>query len=265
MSYNFDRMSSKYDDTRALPAQVTDHICRWVLSRLPVDPTICEIGVGTGRIAIPFIQRGIRYTGFDISEQMLERARTKLGNDLQQASLLLADVTQILPLAPSSQDAAVAVHILHLVDAPRALNELRRVLKPDGVFIWGFQEQDEDSPAMEIRRHFFKATILIGAEPKRDFFVSEARQLLADWGTGVSRHAVATWSRSFTARAILESLAARIPSSTWHLTDEVLGQAIRQTEEWAKNRYGDLDRELVSEERFMVDWYTLPGELRRTE
>lgn len=265
MSYNFDRMSSKYDDTRALPAQVPDRICRWVLFRLPADPTICEIGVGTGRIAIPFIQKGIRYTGFDISEQMLERARLKLGQDLQQAKLLLSDITQSLLLDPCTQDAAVAVHILHLVDARKALTELRRVLKPHGVFVWGFQHQDEDSPAMEIRRHFFQATERVGAEPKRDFFVSEARTLLADWGTSVSRHVVATWSQSFTARAVLDSLAARTPSSTWHLTDDVVDRAIRQTKEWAKSRYGDLDRDLVSEERFVVDWYTLPGEMRRTE
>ncbi len=265
MAFNFDRMSSKYDDTRALPDNVADRICRWVLSRLPADPVICEIGVGTGRIAIPFIQKGIRYTGFDIAEQMLERARLKLGDELKRASLVLADITQRLPLESNSQDAVLAVHILHLVDATRALTELHRVLKPDGAFVWGFQFQDEDSPTTEIRQYFFEATEGAGGKPGRDFLVPAARHWLADWGTSVSRHVVATWSKSFTAQSVLDSLAARIPSSTWHLSDEVLHRAVSRTKDWAKTRYGSLDRSLDSEEQFVVDWYQLPGEMRRTE
>lgn len=42
--YNFDRVSGEYDQTRRFPPGVSE------------------------RIAIPFIEAGVRYTGFDISE-----------------------------------------------------------------------------------------------------------------------------------------------------------------------------------------------------
>jgi SAM-dependent methyltransferase len=40
-----------------------------------------ELGIGTGRIAIPLAERGIRVHGIDLSSEMVERLRQKPGGD----------------------------------------------------------------------------------------------------------------------------------------------------------------------------------------
>src|SRR5690349_8340353 len=40
-----------------------------------------ELGIGTGRIALPLSARGVRVAGVDLSEAMLARLRAKSGGD----------------------------------------------------------------------------------------------------------------------------------------------------------------------------------------
>ncbi len=257
MDYNFNRVAGKYDESRGLPEGVPEQICRWVLSRLPADPSVTEIGVGTARIALPFIEQNIRYTGLDISEQMLTLAREKLGGDLHRSQLLLADITEPLPLPDHSQDAVVAVHILHLVDPNRTLSQVRRILKENGALIWGYQFHDDLSPKKRIRSKFYEVAAALGHKAQRDFNVPEARRLLAEWGAQVSHHVVATWSQPHACEAVLDELRGRVISSTWAVEEHIFQEAMRQTEAWTRAEYGDPTRMHENEERFMVDWYQL--------
>lgn len=255
MDYNFNRVSDRYDQTRALPPGVPERICQWVLSRLPKDPAITEFGVGTGRIAIPFILKGISFTGLDISDQMLSQAREKLGGNQHRSRLLLSDITQPLPIADTSQDAILAVHILHLVDATAALHQARRILKPHGSLVWGYEHYADHSPKAAIRRYFHETTAALGHERRRQFHVPEARRLLAEWGAAASQHVVAVWPEQATARQMLEGMSSRTLSSSWELSEEVLQESIRRTAKWAAEQFGNLDRVLENEQSFVVDWY----------
>src|SRR6266852_7142851 len=49
------------------------------LADLSRDGGALEFGVGTGRIALPLAQRGIRVHGIDLSEAMVARLRAKPG------------------------------------------------------------------------------------------------------------------------------------------------------------------------------------------
>lgn len=255
MTYNFDRVSDRYDETRGLPPGVPEAICRWVLARLPADPAIAEIGVGTGRIAIPFIQEGVRYTGFDISEQMVALLRAKLGGDLGRAQIHMADVTKELPIAAGSQDAVMAVHILHLVDAPLALAQIRRILKPNGALLWGYEWHDDGAPRQLIRAKFRQTANDLGQAKWRSFTVPEGHRLLADWGAQSTRHTLATWTEPETPRSALEAIAKRTMSFTWEVDDAILQESLRRTEEWARAEFGDLDLVSHVEKRFVADWY----------
>jgi ubiquinone/menaquinone biosynthesis C-methylase UbiE len=257
MEYNFDRVSNQYDATRGMPGEVAERICRWVRSRLPADPAVTEVGAGTGRIGLPFIQQGVRYTGIDISEQMLGRFRAKLGGSLQRGQLLVADLHQEIPLPGQSQDAVLAVHILHLTDAGRAMPHIRQILKPHGALVWGYEHHDELSPRFHIRQHFRATAAALGFGQWRDFTVPAARRLLAEWGARESRHMVAVWPEQETCRQALDAMRERTLSFTWEMPDDVLAEAARRTEAWARAQYGDLDRVFALEKRFMVDWYQL--------
>ena len=50
-----------------------------LLAELAGDGAALELGVGTGRLALPLAERGVRVTGIDSSEAMVARLRTKPG------------------------------------------------------------------------------------------------------------------------------------------------------------------------------------------
>src|SRR5437868_2756129 len=77
---SFDRAADYYDATRGYPPAVQAQIGQALLDAAGATPEtrILELGVGTGRIALPIIRAGYRYTGIDIAPRMLDKLRTAL-------------------------------------------------------------------------------------------------------------------------------------------------------------------------------------------
>src|SRR5215469_2827867 len=129
---NFDRAASYYDATRALPDGVAEEVRDAVLRHVDATPDtrFLEVGVGTGRIAVPFVRAGYRYFGVDLSRSMLRTLRDKLAADRERREgprLALAD-SMDLPFRPATFDVVLMIHVLHLVDdRRRALAEARRI------------------------------------------------------------------------------------------------------------------------------------------
>ncbi len=126
----FDRIAPVYDAMNRTMTAGLDRRWRRITAEAVVQPgdDVLDACCGTGDLAIACARAGGRVTGLDFSERMLERARRKapelewLGGDL------LA-----LPFADASFDAAtVGFGVRNVDDLPRALAELRRVLRSDG-------------------------------------------------------------------------------------------------------------------------------------
>ena len=80
MSISFDRAVEYYDSTRGYPPEIAEAIGSALIGATDATPQtrFLEVGVGTGRIALPIIARGHDYTGVDISAAMMSRLRAKL-------------------------------------------------------------------------------------------------------------------------------------------------------------------------------------------
>jgi ubiquinone/menaquinone biosynthesis C-methylase UbiE len=110
---------------------------RWVFDGYDFgeDADVLEVGCGDGTIWRKNAERvpeGWRLTLTDLSAGMVEAARAILGDRAQYG------VTSVdeLPFADESFDGAIANHMLfHLEDRTRALSEIRRVLRPGGLFV----------------------------------------------------------------------------------------------------------------------------------
>jgi ubiquinone/menaquinone biosynthesis C-methylase UbiE len=118
---SFDQISRVYDETRdPLEPAAVDRIAQSL--RKAGVRSILEIGVGTGRVARPLLDRGFEVTGADLSRGMLAHARSKGIGRLVRAS------GYRLPFEPRAFDATLMVHVLHMLERPAALlREARRV------------------------------------------------------------------------------------------------------------------------------------------
>ena len=94
---------------------------------------LLELGAGAGR-------NTPRYLGFDrivlldYSRTQLEQAQQRLGKS-EQYIYVAADVYR-LPFVAGLFDAATMIRVLHhMADAPKALEQVRQVLRPNGIFI----------------------------------------------------------------------------------------------------------------------------------
>jgi SAM-dependent methyltransferase len=77
-----ERVAARYDESSADmfdPAVVEPAVA--FLAELARSGGALELGVGTGRIALPLAQRGVRVHGIDLSEAMVARLRAKPGGD----------------------------------------------------------------------------------------------------------------------------------------------------------------------------------------
>jgi SAM-dependent methyltransferase len=75
-------VAAEYDESAAdmFEPAVVDPVVDF-LADLTGDGAALELGIGTGRIALPLAQRGIRVQGIDLSEAMVARLREKPGGD----------------------------------------------------------------------------------------------------------------------------------------------------------------------------------------
>lgn len=102
-----------------------------VLDRMGLagDELVLDAGCGTGRDAAALLERwpGVRVVGIDGSQQMLDQARERLG---EQATLVHADLTEPLPLA-EPVDAVMSVAAFHWIrDHAGLFAHLRAVMRP---------------------------------------------------------------------------------------------------------------------------------------
>jgi SAM-dependent methyltransferase len=153
LSVSFDRAAGYYDQTRSLPDELMDVLVARIVAELPPDGRCLEIGVGTGRIALPLMRRGVDVTGVDISMEMLRRLREKSRSGA--VKIAIADATR-LPFADGNFAGAVAAHVLHLIPGWRmALDELQRVLRPGGVLLASRAGGTRSEWQRAVRRHFY--------------------------------------------------------------------------------------------------------------
>lgn len=91
--------------------------------------TLLDAGCGGGRAMALVAEAGYQVTGVDISLGALGKARTRS----RQANVVAGAVDSTLPFADRSFDAALSCEVIeHLLDVPRFLSELNRVLRPGG-------------------------------------------------------------------------------------------------------------------------------------
>jgi phosphatidylethanolamine/phosphatidyl-N-methylethanolamine N-methyltransferase len=97
---------------------------------------IIEVGVGTG-ISLPQYSRQSRIVAVDLSDAMLDKARTRVREQqLSNVELVAVGDAEALQFADNSFDVVVAQYVITACPHPeRALDEFVRVCRPGGEII----------------------------------------------------------------------------------------------------------------------------------
>jgi ubiquinone/menaquinone biosynthesis C-methylase UbiE len=150
-----DRFADVYDDWYDDPG-ATDATVAALVEGLPAGAAILELGVGTGRLALPLAEAGLVVTGLDASTAMLDRLAAKPGGDA--VSTVVGDMAGPLPDGPFDLVVVARNTFFNLTTeaAQRAcLTEVTRVLAPTGrLVVEAFVPTDDDGPtsSVEVRR-----------------------------------------------------------------------------------------------------------------
>jgi ubiquinone/menaquinone biosynthesis C-methylase UbiE len=141
---SYDRVADEYvkrlfDELqhKQLDRQLLD---RFAASVRDVGPA-CDMGCGPGQVARYLHERGVQVCGVDLSPTMIQRARSLTpAVEFVQGDMLALQT-------PDGAWAGIAAFysLIHIprADIPRALGELRRVLRSGGLLLLAFHIGDE--------------------------------------------------------------------------------------------------------------------------
>ena len=132
-SQNFwDKNAGRYDRFMRKEAAAYEQMYE-LLRPVVRQKTVLDLATGTGVIAKHIVRYADHIEATDASQEMIEQA--KQGVKSTKLYFSVQDMFH-LPYADQSFDVVIVVNALHIVPEPeKALSEIRRVLKDDGVLV----------------------------------------------------------------------------------------------------------------------------------
>jgi ubiquinone/menaquinone biosynthesis C-methylase UbiE len=246
---SFDRAADYYDATRGLSVEARNALTDVLAAELSGRGVALEIGVGTGRIALPLHERGFDLIGTDISSAMLRRLIAN-ARGTHPIPLMLADATR-LPLAALSFDAAIASHVLHLIPQWRlAVDEAMRVLRPEGELLVDFgggTAAPWSAQSKRLLRHHGVVEIRPG--------VSVPDEVAGYLGGRASLRRLpgVTMAVRRSLRQDLEEWENQIHAWTWRYSAQQMREASAAVRAWASDHAANLDEEVELERS--IQWW----------
>ncbi|MAU09222.1 MAG: hypothetical protein CL607_05325 [Anaerolineaceae bacterium] len=221
-SVNFDRAADFYDATRAFPDSVAERVGPFLAeaTQLSGDESVLEVGIGTGRIALPLAPFVSSIYGADISLKMLQRLVEKRGDE--EVFPAIGDA-HTLPYAENSFDVVLVTHVFHLVEDPVAvLAEIGRVLKPDGFLLHTFGSYANSKEMLPIVNAWRDNSV----PTPRPVKWSNIDDFFPENGWQVVRSDELKYEYHTSPAEFLERVEKRQWSSTWHVSDAELARGV---------------------------------------
>jgi SAM-dependent methyltransferase len=236
-SVSFDQAADYYDRTRGVADSVMARVIPLLVAELPPGEPCLEIGIGTGRIAVPLAGEGVRIAGVDISSEMLRKLIAKRRGPWPQVAI--ADATR-LPFGEATFGSAIASHVLHLIPGwKEAVSEVLRVVRPGGVLLVSRGGRDRPAWVESITRYFFRQA---GDPPwppgaaSIDVVDAHMREL----GIGAKPLPDLGIETEVSVEEVIANLERGYWAACWSIAPEVRAAAAAATREWATREFGDI-------------------------
>jgi ubiquinone/menaquinone biosynthesis C-methylase UbiE len=260
---SFDPIAPVYDATRVFDKIQFNHALDYIVQRFPPQKflKLFEPGIGTGRIAIPFAERGYKVTGADISGEMLKVLKKKLSaiKPPLPVNFIKQDITS-LPFPDASFNIAVAVHVFHLIpEWQKAIDEVFRILTAEAPLILLFT-----GSGMEYRpvNEKYEALCAEHGHPVRRIGTQKKNDL-PDYVTGLGRRVETindrwTWRQSVSIGKFVADYRKRNYSSSRLVPDDIHLKVMDKLEAGLITQYGKLDVDVTISNQISMT-LVLPG------
>ncbi len=258
-SIAFDDAAGYYDETKALSPDALAATIDILAGEFVDARRVLEVGVGTGLLALPLAERGLRVDGVDLSTPMLERAIAK-ASACTRVGFAVADATR-LPFVDRAFGGAFIRHVLHLVpDWRQVLSEAVRVIRPGGTLVVSIT--DYTGLYQEIQERFLAEAgdlpLAVGLRPDDP---ASLRRAMTRLGAKTRALPVVRGFRTMTVERFLTGIEDGQYSWTWAASDARRRMAARTLRAWLVGRFGNLRRPVEPE--FAAEWWAfdLPEQL----
>ncbi|MBI5000356.1 MAG: methyltransferase domain-containing protein [Euryarchaeota archaeon] len=215
----FDDIADAYDATRALRPEIMEKVVDALSSE--IDGTLLDVGVGTGRYAVPLSRRGIDVTGIDLSVKMTAQARAKGFH-----RVVLGDVAR-MPFKNGAFDSGTMIHVLHLILGWKgAVREIARVLRGSLYTVASYRK-----PSLWSRNDYIQRVDDLGFGPA---FPGLHEWEMADVIKPEKEKVICIYNEELEADMLMGHIERREYSWATILPDREHAQAIRELKEkWA--------------------------------
>src|SRR5581483_481140 len=123
---SFGRAAEDYERGRpGWPERVAD------VAELPPEADVLDLAAGTGKLTRLLVRRFARVTAVEPDEALRALIRD---------AEVVAGTAEAIPLEDASVDGVFCAEAFHWFDAPRAVGEVARVLRPGGSVVVCFHE-----------------------------------------------------------------------------------------------------------------------------
>lgn len=258
-SVAFDRAAEYYDATRGLSSEGVRRQTALLVAELARRGPVLEIGVGTGQVALPLHEAGIRVVGLDLALPMMAKLVEKSGGS-SPLPLVQADATR-MPFDDAAFGVAYSRWVLHLIPGWRvALAEAVRVVRRGGTILVAPGSAGKGTPQSEIQERFAEiAGVSFAPSGLMWAGYDELDDAMAALGTVPRELPSFSDVERDGLDDFLDGIAHGAYSWTWKVEDpELLSRVVEELRRWAEDQYGPLDR--VPRREYDVTWraYDLP-------
>lgn len=145
----YNRIAADYAVDHEHDSWIEDFVNDFV-ELLPPQAAMLDLGCGPAWEMQRMQRDGLEQVGFDLSDELL-----KVGQRNNPTAKFVQGDMRHLPFEANSFDGVFAkASLLHLkkTEVPRVIDEVARVLKPNGIFYVGIKKQREGQPSEEVVR-----------------------------------------------------------------------------------------------------------------
>lgn len=253
----FNQQAAKYDKRAGLPEGVPQKIAATVASiiKLPSPGNLLEIGAGTGEIGCELRKLSISYTGFDLSEKMLEVYRKRCSN--AQGKIFVANGEEKWPVEDHSTNAFFSSRAIHLLNTEHVVKELRRAVAPQGgVLIIGKIEREKNSVTTIMKRKMQQMLKKYDIRPRDgarqnklifDTFCEKSHE------NAMTKHIAATWQVFQAPFNSIQSWKGKAGMAGVDVDKKAKAAVLEELEKWAKQHFGNIQKTIESTEQYILE------------